>query len=322
MTATQGGRLLLVQQMRWEAEDVLSIELVSADGDALPAWTVGSHVDLVLPNGEIRQYSLCGSPESRDVWRIAVLREPESTGGSEFIHTVLRPGMRLTAIGPRNNFPLVDAEEYLLIAGGIGVTPLIPMAASLVAGGKRWRMIYGGRRRASMAFLDELTRYDTVVVVPEDEAGLLDLDAAIADGANDRAVYCCGPERLISAVEERCAALGKPTPHVERFKGRPEHLRELQISSVANTEFDVVVASTGQRVRVDADTSIVDSLSEAGVFVPTSCTEGYCGVCQTEVLAGIPDHRDDYLSSDEREANTTMMVCCGRSKTPELVLNI
>jgi ferredoxin-NADP reductase len=313
---------VLVRQMIWEAEDVLSLDLERPDGLALPDWTPGSHVDLVLPGGLIRQYSLCGPPERRNSWTIAVLREPGRAGGSDYVHTVLRPGMMVEAAGPRNNFSLCDAPRYLFIAGGIGITPLLPMIGEVRRAGREMRLLYGGRRRESMAFIDQVGGMEGVTIAPEDEVGLLDLAGAIGASSPDTAVYCCGPERLIAAVESCCAGLGRPRPHVERFTARPDHMIELRAAQAANTAFVVVVAGTGLRVTVPAERSIAQALDEAGIFVPTSCTEGYCGVCQTGVVDGIPEHRDDYLSAEERAANTSMMVCCGRSRTPELVLDL
>jgi ferredoxin-NADP reductase len=313
---------VLVRRMTWEAEDVLSLDLERPDGHALPDWTPGSHVDLVLPGGLIRQYSLCGSPDRRDCWTITVLREPLSAGGSDYVHTVLRPGMIVEARGPRNNFPLRDAPQYLFIAGGIGITPLLPMIGEVRRTGGTMRLLYGGRRRQSMAYVGRVGGMEGVTIAPEDEVGLLDLAGAIGSSSPDTAVYCCGPERLIAAVESCCASLGRPRPHVERFTARPDHMIELHAAQAANTEFVVVVAGTGLRVTVPAERSIVEALDEAGIFVPTSCTQGYCGVCQTGVVDGIPEHRDDYLSAEERASNTSMMVCCGRSRTPELVLDV
>jgi ferredoxin-NADP reductase len=309
--------------MTFEAEDVLSLVLTRPDGGHLPQWSLGAHIDLVLANGLIRQYSLCSSPADRDHWKIAVLREPESSGGSRYIHETLRPGDLVEFIGPRNSFPLIQAEEYLLIAGGIGVTPLLPMTFALEELGARWRLLYGGRRHASMAFLRDLERLsERVTVRPEDRYGLLDLAGAIGEFGEQAAVYCCGPEPLIAAVEAQCAATGRAAPHVERFHARPAHALELEESGTTDGEFELVLALSGRRFTIPADKTIIQVLAENRVFVATSCTEGYCGVCETEVVDGIPDHRDDYLSPERRATNQTMMVCCGRSKTPELTLRL
>jgi ferredoxin-NADP reductase len=316
-----GAERCVVRQMTWEADDVLSLELVRVDGGDLPEWTYGAHIDLIMRPDLIRQYSLCGDPSERSRWTIAVLLEPKSAGGSRFIHEVLRPGMAILAAGPRNNFPLVEAEHHLFIAGGIGVTPLLPMALELEKRGSDWAMLYGGRRRESMAFRAELGALGSrVTISPEDENGLLDLASAIEATPAGTAIYCCGPEPLIAAVELQCEASGRPAPHVERFSARSDFVAETPEGG--NTAFQLVLAKSGRRFTIPADQTIIQVLAAEHVFVATSCTEGYCGVCETPVLEGIPDHRDDYLLPEVRATNTKMMVCCSRSKTPELVLNI
>jgi ferredoxin-NADP reductase len=314
-----GTQELLIRQMTWEAEDVLSLKLVRGDGGALPNWTIGSHVDVLLAPELIRQYSLSGDPRKSDEWRIAVLHEPTGRGGSKYIFESIRPGMVLTVSEPRNNFPLVEAESYLFIAGGIGVTPLLPMVNEAAKRSADWRLLYGGRRRASMAFVDELVELgDRITIYPQDENGLLDLKEAIESTPSSTAVYCCGPEVLIAAVESQCLASGRQPPHVERFHARPDFVAEG--ADGEDAEFEVVLESSGLRFTVPADKTIIQVLKEAHVSVPTSCTEGYCGVCETEVVSGIPDHRDDYLTPEQQDSNKTMMICVGRSKTPELVL--
>lgn len=310
---------LRVRQMAWEADSVVSVTLARPDGRPLPETEAGSHIDVHLRQDLIRQYSLCRADGG--AWTIAVLREPASRGGSAYIHTELRPGQLVMVGGPRNNFPLVDAQRYLFIAGGIGVTPLLPMIDRARTTGSSWRLLYGGRRRASMAFLDDLAVYGAnVTIAPEDETGLLDLASALAGAGPSTAVYCCGPEALITATQAACERLGLPAPHVERFGPRAAGPGEA--GGRQDTPFDVVVASSGKRFAVPPEMSIISVLSGAGLYVPTSCTEGYCGICVTEVLDGIPDHRDDYLTPEERATNRRMCICVGRSKSPELVLKL
>ena len=204
---------LIVKEKTTLARDVAGLTLVSADGVELPPWSPGAHIDLHLPGGLVRQYSLCGDPAERSSWRVAILREPDGRGGSACVHDYLAAGDFVAAAGPRNNFPLVDAGAYLFIAGGIGITPILPMLAAARA---PWRLAYGGRSVSSMAFLRELACWgDRVTVWPQDEHGLLDLDALLADLSPGTAVYCCGPEPLLRAVADRCplAAL-----HLERFR--------------------------------------------------------------------------------------------------------
>jgi ferredoxin-NADP reductase len=316
-----GTQELWARRITKEAEGVVSVVLAREDGSELPEFACGAHIDVVLRTDLIRQYSLCSDPRVRDEWTIAVLLEPDSRGGSEYVHTMLQPGMPVRVAGPRNNFPRVEATEYLFIAGGIGITPILPMIREVDREGRDWSMLYGGRRRASMAFLEELNRFGSrVAVVPQDEYGLLDLRAALSPLRADAAVYCCGPEPLISAVEKTCAELGRAAPHVERFK--PRQGTGAAVGQEPNTAFTLVLAESGKEVTVPADKTIIEVLEEVGVFVLTACEAGFCGTCQTEVVSGSPDHLDDYLSPEERATNETMMVCVSRSKTPVLVLKL
>jgi len=204
-----------------------------------------------------------------------------------------------------------------MIAGGIGITPLLAMVQELEARGASWRMLYGGRRRASMAFLDRLARYgDKVECRPQDEFGLLDLEGFLDGLTAGTRVYACGPEPLIEAVEALSGAWPEGVLNVERFHPKDGALDGPDVA------FTVVCATSGIEVEVPAGTSIVDVLGENGIDVPTSCREGTCGTCETVVLEGIPDHRDSILTPAEQEGNDIMMVCCGRAKTPTLVLDL
>ncbi|MCO5971282.1 PDR/VanB family oxidoreductase [Actinoallomurus soli] len=300
------------------ADGVVRLTLRRPDGGPLPAWAPGAHVDLLLDGGGlIRQYSLCGSPEDRTAWRIAVLREPAGRGGSAYVHDQLPVGARLRVRGPRGNFPFRAAERYLFIAGGIGITPLLPMVAAADRAGARWRLLYGGRTRASMAFLDELAGYgDAVSVRPQDETGLLDLDAFLSEPDDRTLVYCCGPEPLLAAVEERCRTGWAPGAlQVERF-----HPRET--GTTVDAAFEVVLARSGRTLTVPAGGSVLETVRSAGVEVLYSCTEGTCGTCETDVLEGEPDHRDSVLTEEERAGGETMMICVSRSRGPRLVLDL
>lgn len=308
---------LVVKQITPEADGVISLRLAGPGAGPLPSWDPGAHIDVVVDGGLIRQYSLCGDAEDRRHWTIAVLREAQSRGGSEWIHTRLRAGDSLRVRGPWNNFPLVAAEEYVFIAGGIGITPLLPMIRQVARWAGRWQLLYGGRRRASMAFLGQLEQFGPRVrLVPEDEFGLLDLDTWLGTPRPGTLVYCCGPEALIAAVEERCARWPAGALHVERFHPRPGAL------DGDHTAFEVVCARSGLTVTVGADETIVTALERVGVYVPTSCAEGICGTCQTAVVDGVPDHRDSFLIGKKREDHSTIMVCCSRSRTSRLVLDL
>jgi ferredoxin-NADP reductase len=305
-----------VESIAEEADGVRSLVLVDAAGGELPAWEPGAHIDLIAGPDLIRQYSLCGDPADRRRWQIAVLLEPDGRGGSRWVHEALAAGDEVTVQGPRNNFPLVDSGSYLFIAGGIGITPLLPMVEALAARGSEWELLYGGRRESSMAFRARLaTHGGRVVVSPEDEAGLLDLAGLLGEPREGAAIYCCGPEPLIEAVEAASAHWPGRSLNVERFHARPGALEG------ENHAFEVVLDSTGQTIQVGADESIVEALDAAGVDVPTSCREGTCGTCETEVLEGEVDHRDSFLGPAERDLGT-MMICCSRAKNKRLVLDL
>ncbi|WP_194919212.1 PDR/VanB family oxidoreductase [Catenulispora rubra] len=317
---SQGSDLshaVVVAERRDEAEDVVTLTLRRADGSALPPWLPGAHVDLVLGNGLERQYSLCGDPSDAGSWRVAVLREPDGRGGSEYVHTQLSVGTRVSVRGPRNHFELLSAERYLFIAGGIGITPILPMIAAVEASGAQWSLLYGGRSRSSMAFVDELARYgDRVVLRPQDRHGLLDLAAHLGAPRPGTRIYCCGPGGLLDAVEAHCRTAGWPEPHVERFQPKAD------AATGAARRFEIELSRTGRTLDVPADASILDVVRAAGVPVLYSCTEGTCGTCETDVLDGVPDHRDSVLTGAERAAGDTMMICVSRARTDRLVLDL
>ncbi|MEU1196305.1 PDR/VanB family oxidoreductase [Streptomyces sp. NPDC005813] len=304
---------LTVHRMTWEAEGVLSVELVHPDGKPLPAWTPGAHIDVEV-GGLIRQYSLCGDPRTATAYRIGVLDAPASRGGSRHVHTRLRPGRTVTVSEPRNHFALEDAPGYVFVAGGIGITPLLAMAREAGRRGADWRMVYGGRSRASMAFTDELAALGgDVTVVPQDEHGHIDLDTALAGLPAGTLVYCCGPEPLLTAVEQKCPA---ERLRVERFAA-PTVER-----SGDDEAFEVECRVSGRTLTVGADTSILQAVEDAGIGVASSCRDGICGSCETRVLDGTPDHRDFLLSEAEHTANATMMICVSRCASGRLVLDL
>jgi tetrachlorobenzoquinone reductase len=311
-------RELVVRSMTWEAAGVLSVTLAGGDGALLDPWEPGAHLELDLGKW-VRQYSLCGSPEDTGTYRIAVLYEPEGRGGSAYVHEELRPGQTVWVRGPRNRFPLENAPSYLFLAGGIGITPLLPMVRRVEAEGVPWRLVYGGRSLTSMAFLDELASYgDRVTLVPEDRDGHPDLDALLATAESGAAVYCCGPEGLLAAVERRCEARPEGGLHVERFAAAPRD----PAPDGEDSAFEVECVRSGLTVDVAADETVMDALERSGVLVPNACREGICGSCETPVLAGVPDHRDGLLTDAEREAGATMMPCVSRCLSGRLVLDL
>jgi len=300
-----------------QADDVLTLELAAPSGGRLRDWTPGSHIDLVLPNGLTRQYSLCGDRWDPFTYRVGVLREPESRGGSSHVHDHLQVGDLVGVGGPRNNFPLVPSEHYLFVAGGIGVTPILPMVRQAEMLGAHWRLLYGGRRRGSMAFLGELEQYrDRVVVRPQDEYGLLDLAGFLGEPREGVRIYSCGPGPLLAAMERTCADWPPYTLRTERF------VSEEAGAPARTAPFEVELARSGTTVTVTPDKTVLEALNEIGVEVLSSCRRGVCGTCETTVLAGRPDHRDALLDDDEREADDYMYVCVSRSRDDRLVLDL
>ncbi|MFG2221643.1 PDR/VanB family oxidoreductase [Streptomyces sp. NPDC048644] len=312
--------------MTWEADDVLALDLVHPEGKPLPPWEPGAHID-VHTGGHVRQYSLCGDPDDTGRYRIAVLHTPASRGGSTHIHTTLRPGHTLRVQGPRNHFAIEPAARYLFLAGGIGITPLLAMARHAHRTGTPWHLVYGGRRRTSLAFTAELTALtdasatDRCDLHPQDVHGHPDIDAALDGVTDDTLVYCCGPEPLLAAVEERCAARGLADRlRTERFAAPPP--AQGAPADGTGHAFDVECRRTGRTVRVDDGTSILDAVEAAGIAVESSCRDGICGTCETRVLDGTPDHRDFLLTDGERAAHTSLMICVSRCAGDRLVLDL
>lgn len=309
-----------VRSMRYEAQGVLSLELTRLDDGKLPPWTPGAHVDVAVGNGIVRQYSLCGDPQDASHYRIGVLREESGRGGSAHVHDVLRTGDEVSISEPKNNFAVSDNNKPLtLIAGGIGITPILAMAREAEKVGRDFHLHYGGRSRASMAFLQELEELPgKVTVTSDDREGVLDLDSILADMEDgEQEVYVCGPGGLLDAVEERSAAWPGGTFHCERFVAK-------KIAPPAGGErgFTVVCSDSDMEVDVPVGCTIMEQLEAAGIDVPHSCREGTCGTCETDVLAGEPDHRDSLLSTEEKESGETMLICVSRSTSDVLELDI
>jgi ferredoxin-NADP reductase len=311
--------LLTVTRSETVADGVVRLTLTPADGRPLPAWSPGAHLDLLLAPGLERQYSLCGDPGDGSCLQVAVLRERAGRGGSQYVHDKLTEGATLRARGPRNHFALTESPRYLFIAGGIGITPILPMIAEADRRGADWRLVHGGRTRASMAFTAELgARWpDRVELCPQDERGLLDLDGLLGVPREDTAVYCCGPEPLLAAVEERCASWPPGSLHTERFTPRAG-----EAAAADEASFEVELAQSGRTLTVPPGRSVLEVVEEAGVPVLSSCREGTCGTCETGVLDGVPDHRDSLLTADEQEAGDVMFICVSRCRSGRLVLDL
>lgn len=324
MTAEQEFEVVVVRREP-AADGVVLLDLSRPDGTPLPEWRPGAHIDVVLVPGETpaqnleRQYSLCGDPADRTVWRIGVLREPGGRGGSAHVHDSVLVGDRLVVRGPRSHFGLAEGDgPVLFVAGGIGITPILPMIAAAAAAGRDWRLAYAGRSRATMAFVAELTEAhgDRVEVFAADEGVRLALGAWTAPGVDGVPVHCCGPSRMVDEVESLSAAWPAGTLHRERFEPKTptEHAPDVA--------FEVELELSGLTVTVPADRSVLEVVEEAGALVLSSCREGTCGTCETPVIEGVVDHRDSVLTPAEQAANTSMMICVSRAACPRLVLEL
>ena len=314
----ESERDLVVTGKSSQSEGVVAVTLRPPSALPLPPWSPGAHIDLVLgPDRLVRQYSLCGEPSDRSCYEIAVLREPLGRGGSRYVHDELGVDDLVRIRGPRNKFELVASPRYLFVAGGIGITPLLPMLSIAdAAEHPDWRLLYGGRSRGSMAYVEELARYgDRVQLCPQDENGLPDLAVLLGTPAEGTLVYSCGPEPMLAAVERLCAAWPAGTLHVERFAPRTpgEHV---------DVPFEVVLEKSGLTLEIPAGRSVLEVLEEAGIEVMSSCGEGTCGTCEVPVIEGKPDHRDSVLSDEERVGCATMMVCVSRADGGRLVLDL
>ena len=308
---------LRVAGRRDVAKGVVELTLAAPSGAQLPSWTAGAHIDLVLGPTLTRQYSLCGSTADKSIWKVAVLREPESRGGSAHVHEELTEGAPIRTRGPRNHFPLVSSPCYQFIAGGIGITPILAMIEAADARGAAWNLFYLGRSRASMAFLDKLDSNGRVTVWAKDEKGRFDLASVLGTPQPDTLVYCCGPEALLDAVEEMGESWPEGSVHIERFAAKKVEAPEGALDS-----FEVVCTRSGTTVKVSEGTSTFDALENAGVHVMGSCMKGICGTCEVDVMEGTPDHRDSILSKAERARGDTIMLCVSRSLSKKLVLDV
>lgn len=316
-----GLRLARVADRVKRADGVVGLTLTGVDGE-LPKWTPGAHIDVVLPSGQCRQYSLCGPMTSAN-YEIAVRIEPDGRGGSREVHEGLLPGTIVKISAPRNRFPLERAESYLFVAGGIGITPLLPMIEAVDGLGLDWRLVYCGRSRATMPFCEELDLYDDRVDLwPDDEKGLLDVAAVVGAAVASHAgvaIYTCGPGPLIDAMDRAVQAGGAAPLRYERFVAAV--VADDAKSATPATECEVQLGVDGPVVAVREDQSILQAVLDAGADVLFSCEEGTCGSCQTTVLDGEVDHRDDLLTDAER-GDQQMLICVSRCAKGRLVLDI
>ena len=316
--ADQELRRVRVAAVQDVAVDIRSYDLVAADGRPLPEWTPGSHIDVHVPAGLVRQYSLCGDPALKDRYRIAVKKEAAGRGGSLSMHEDVEADSVLAIGLPRNYFPFVtDAARSLLIAGGIGITPIYAMVHALAKDGDQpWTLHYCARSAAHAAFYEELLRLAPERVVEHfSEAPVLDVASLLAEEGPEVHVYCCGPVGLMSAVKDATANRDPHRVHFEWFAAPP-------VDRSRDQAFEIELARSGIIANVPADRTILQVVRECGVDAPSACEEGVCGTCESALLAGDADHRDLLLSADEREQNRSIMICVSRARSKRLVLDL
>ena len=306
-----------------EAEGICSFELASVDGSALPSFSAGSHVDVQLPGGLTRHYSLCNDPAESHRYLIGVLRDPASRGGSIAMHDQVHEGSVLVISPPKNHFALAHhAERHLLLAGGIGITPILCMAERLAAIGADFEMHYATRSRARTAFHERIrgSRFAQRVAFHFDDGASeqkLDIAAVLARQGAGTHLYVCGPRGFMDAVlgAARASGWADSRIHFEFFAADVQ-------PQAGDGAFEVQLASSGRVITVPADRSVLAALADAGVVVPSSCEQGVCGTCLTRVIEGTPDHRDQYLLPEEQAAGDQFLPCCSRAKSPRLVLDL
>jgi vanillate O-demethylase ferredoxin subunit len=321
---TQSGLSVRVARIRSEAQDIRSFELVSNDGSTLPSFSAGSHVDVLLPGGLTRQYSLCNDPTESHRYLIGVLRDANSRGGSIAMHNQVKEGDVLSISAPRNHFALAhDAKRHLLLAGGIGITPILCMGERLAKLGSDFEMHYCTRSRDRTAFYERIlgsagmTGHVRFHFDDGSDQQKLDIPALLVQPVPGTHLYVCGPKGFMDVVLSTARAKGWPEAqlHYEFFAGADTKAEN-------DGSFEVQLASSGRIILVPADKSVVRALSDAGVHVDVSCEQGVCGTCLTRVLEGVPDHRDLYLLPDEKARNDQFTPCCSRSKSPQLILDL
>lgn len=316
-----------VQAKDVEAEDVCSFYLVEPNGDQLPSFNAGSHIDVFIDHGLVRQYSLCNNPTEQHQYQIAVLKEASSRGGSVYLHENIQAGDFIEISEPRNHFALhFGNHSSLLMGGGIGITPILCMAERLAYSVSNFEFHYFARTRSRAAFLDRIdqSRFSAKACIhlnDEPEQPPVDLEKIIQSQTKGTHIYVCGPAGFIDAVLNAAANIGWPNSHLHRefFKARlPEHSDQ----EVASEQFTVKLASTGREYLIPSDQSVLQVLAANGIEISSSCEQGVCGSCLTKILEGEPDHRDMFLMPDERARNDQFTPCCSRSKSPVLVLDL
>ncbi|MGJ7918265.1 PDR/VanB family oxidoreductase [Massilia sp. LXY-6] len=307
-----------LQSVSYATRDILVYEFVRPEGGPLPAVGAGAHVDVHLANGITRSYSLLHAGDTPHRYVVGVKRDPNSRGGSRYMHDELRVGTLLELSQPRNHFPLAEqAAHTVLIAGGIGITPILCMAERLERIGASFELWYASRSRADLAFLPELARFgERVRVHVDDEANaVLDMAAIVAAAPADAHFYCCGPGPMLASYEAAAAGRAPETVHLERFGAS-------QPVATSGDGFVVALARSGIELRVPTESTLLQVLTSNGIAIESSCEAGICGCCEVGVLEGEVDHRDEVLTPAQRAGNRSMMVCCSRAKSARLVLDL
>jgi vanillate O-demethylase ferredoxin subunit len=309
---------VMVTSRNHEALDICSYELAGVDGKALPAFGAGAHIDVHLPGGLVRQYSLCNRPDERHRYLIGVLKDAASRGGSKSLHEQIHVGDRLQISAPRNLFPLVpQAQRSLLFAGGIGITPILSMVEHLAGEGAEFELHYCARSHQHAAFVERLKSSPFADRVHLHFDSVLDVSAILANPQPDQHLYTCGPGGFMQHVLDSAKAQGWTEENLHR-----EHFSAAPVDTSADGSFSIKLGSTGQVFEVPADKTVVQVLQSHGVDVAMSCEQGICGTCLTRVLEGVPDHRDLYLTEDEQAANDQFTPCCSRARSAMLVLDL
>ncbi|TFW34364.1 oxidoreductase [Pseudomonas putida] len=312
---------VIVQAREVQGGDVVVLELAAIDGQVLPRFAAGAHVDLHLGPDLVRQYSLCGDPAQTKVYRLGVLKDQQSRGGSQAVHEQLQPGTAMRISAPRNLFPLAsEAKRSILLGGGIGITPMIAMAHALHAQGQPFELHYRARSRSRCAFVDELLAapFGACVFTHFSDEGAeqqLDLARVLGPGSPGVHLYTCGPTGFMDWVIEGARQQGYNDQHIhhEYFQAEVD---------TSGDSFEVVAARSGKTVQVQAGQTLVAALRDVGIKTEVSCEQGVCGTCLCDVLEGEPDHRDQYLTDEEKQSNEQIVLCCSRARSKRLVLDI
>jgi len=307
--------------MHHETENIVCMQLKPLEGKTFPAWTAGAHIDVVCgTTGLVRQYSLCGDPSHSSELTLAVLNEPNSRGGSQWVHHSINKGDVLQFRGPRNRFPLDEtAGQVVFVAAGIGITPLIPMALKAKQLGIDYVLHYSGKSRKTMAFVDSLLSIhgNRLALHISDEGGRANFELVLKDFNTEVQVYACGPQRLLAELESLCAGLPHVVLKVEHFQSSANSLDPLREHG-----FEIELKDTGLVVQVPPDRTVMEALRSVNIDVQSDCGEGLCGSCEVRVLSGKVDHRDKVLTATERQSHSKMMVCCSRAQGNRLVLEL